>query len=106
MQDFAECYRPGLTPDFRYPWVAGNSHVYLFHFPEVGIQIDEILDSKSTIIYRGINNSYHSGRVLHDITFCQSHYPSKDRTILACYTRSELDDRDREALEISYQLHF
>jgi len=79
---------------------------YIYHYPELVMQVDEIFNMKSTLLYKSNFNMYNSNDRNENISFCQSHYPEQDITLLFCFDRVQNRTKNINEAKAVFQQHF
>ncbi len=91
-------YNLGVAADF--------SRAYIYHYPEIGLQIDEIFNMKTSVSYEARFNSYGSSQRVDQFHACQSYYPGEDFTWLVCYQSSGNRSHGNDEASLLFQAHF
>jgi len=91
-------YNLGLAADF--------SRAYIYHYPEVGLQLEELYHMKTSLSYEARFNSYGAKQRIDFIRACQSYYPSTNFTWLACYKSAKNSKHSSHEGNIQFQAHF
>ncbi len=79
---------------------------YAYHYPEAGLEVKEIWNMKSSLVYQAKIHEYNAATVLHKIRGCQSFFPEQDTTLLACFNSDRNLNGHRNGYSFSYQAHF
>jgi len=91
-------YNIGLASDF--------SKAYIYHYPEIGLQLEEVYNMKTSLSYEARFNSYGSKQRIDLMRACQSYYPSTNFTWLACYKSAQNSRHRSYEGSINFQAHF
>ena len=78
---------------------------YIYHYPEMIVQMNEIWDMKTTVYAKRYFNMYQAG-VFNDLKVCQSHYPERNRTWLACAEQQSNVNLNAKTMSFAFQQHF
>ncbi len=79
---------------------------YLYHGPNVVLQVNEIADMKLTAEYNAWFNVYASKSRTDYTSLCQSYYAKQDSTLLACYTQTKNNTYTNSTFKLNWQQHF
>jgi len=95
---FSGLYNVGVASDFK--------QIYLYHFPEVTLQINEIWDMK-TIAALSMNFNMYNSRKRNDLVkVCQSYFHKKNSTFHACASRRKNHLFQRDEFQVSFEQNF
>jgi len=91
-------YNVGVASDIK--------EAYLYHFPEITLQINEIWDMK-TIATLSMNFNMYNSRQRNDLLkVCQSYFHKKNSTLHACVNRRKNHLFQRDEFQISFEQNF
>jgi hypothetical protein len=86
---------------------ASNAKVsYLYHYPEVIMQMNEILNMKTTVYAKSYFNLFASSTRNDALKICQSYYPEQNRTLLACFKQQQNPMQKHQIFSLAFQQHF
>lgn len=87
--------------------VASNiKQTYLYHFPEITLQMDEIWDMKTIATLSSNFHMYNSGMRSDSLKVCQSYFQRKSSTFHACMQRTQNRLFQRDEFQVSFEQNF
>ena len=84
----------------------GNSHLYLYAYPEVGATIYEVMDMKTTLSYKYVYNQLGSNDFYHNFDITQSVFWHKKFKLSATFEHRFNNCYSNNAYELMFHVYF